>query len=152
MNRSIPLQGSRTQLVNQLVYFDEQKQEFLDHYFPNSGRERLKIDQLLSDYAKTLEGILAGFTQESLNSTVLIGSRMRLLYVEDGLTESYTVVFPHQAEPNENKVSFLSPIGLQLLLAKTNETCRLKVPSGELEVRLEEIRYNNSGHVENALE
>ncbi|NOU96355.1 transcription elongation factor GreAB [Paenibacillus sp. LMG 31456] len=145
MSHSIVLQGSRTQLINQLVYFDEQKKDFLDHYFPNSAKERGKIELLLSVYSVTLERILGVFTQENLNSTVLIGSRMKIVYLEDGYTESYTIVFPHQADPNSNKISFLSPIGFQLLMAKINETYQLKIPSGEIKVKLEEIIYNNCG-------
>ncbi|MFD0676101.1 MULTISPECIES: GreA/GreB family elongation factor [unclassified Paenibacillus] len=147
MSHSLLLQGSRTQLINQLVYFDEQKKDFLDQYFPNSAKERSKIELLLSVYSAALEKILGEFNEESLNSTVLIGSRMKISYLEDGFTDSYTIVFPHQAEPNSNKISFLSPIGLQLLMAKINETYQLKISSGEIDVKLQEIMYNNCGYL-----
>jgi len=148
MSHSFVLQGSRMQLINQLVYFDDQQQEFLDQYFPGTPKDRVQIEQVLSEYSKTLENILSEFTQDQLNSTVLIGSQMKLLYIEGGFTETFTVVFPHQAEPSQNKISFLSPVGIQLLLGKVNQTYQIKNPSGGVEVRLEEIKYNNCGDLE----
>ncbi|MEI7024746.1 GreA/GreB family elongation factor [Paenibacillus sp. y28] len=145
MNHSFLLQGSRTQLVNQLVYFDEEKMNFLDHYCPGHTRDRLRNEQLLSVYTSTLEQLLADFTAERLNAMVLIGSQVRLHYVEDSFTELFTIVFPHQADPNKNMISFLSPIGHQLLLGRANESYPLLVPSGEITVRIEEIKYMNRG-------
>ena len=148
MNHSISLTGSRTQLVSQLVYFDDEKTHFLDHYYPQYGQERIKIDQTLSAYAATLESILAEFNEDRLSSTVLIGSQVKLCYIEDDFTEDYTIVFPNQADPNVNRISFLSPLGFQLLMKKKNELHRLKVPSGELQVRVEDVKYMNRGDLQ----
>jgi transcription elongation factor GreA len=145
MSHSLALNGSRTQLISQLIYLNDEKTHFLDQYCPSYGHERSKIDQTLTAYSSTLEQILAEFSEESITSAVLIGSQVKLCYVEDDFTESYTIVFPHQADPNANKISFLSPIGSQLLMTRTNGTYQLKIPSGEVRVRVEEIKYMNRG-------
>ncbi|WP_054795645.1 GreA/GreB family elongation factor [Paenibacillus sp. EPM92] len=147
MNRSIMYQGSRTQLINQLVYFDEEKFNFLNQYFPEHNVKRSTVEQVLAVYATTLEKIVADLTEENLNSVALIGSQLELRYLDDDSPESYTIVFPHLADPNNNKISFLSPLGFQLLMAKSQETYRLDVPSGEIRLRVEGIKFVNSGDV-----
>lgn len=141
MNRSIAYENSRHQLIRQLVYFDEKRSAFLDQYFPNYSKERTQTEQLLGAYSETLERILHENTPDSLNGTVLIGSRMRLDYLDDGSAEEYTIVFPHQADPYNNWISFLSPIGSQLLMARHNGTYSLDVPSGAMKVQIAELKY-----------
>lgn len=41
----------------------------------------------------------------------------------------------------------LSPIGMQLLLAELGSTCQLAIPSGQLEVKIESIKFVNNGEV-----
>ncbi|MFC3750268.1 GreA/GreB family elongation factor [Paenibacillus sp. GCM10012306] len=147
MNHSLLYQGSRTQLVGQLLYFDEEKLGFLNQYFPDRSKQRIEAEELLARYCATLEQLLAEFSEEGLNSVVLIGSQLTLRYLDDGETDIYTIVFPNQAEPSDSKVSMLSPVGLQLLLAEVGSTRRLQVPSGELEVVVESIKFVNSGEV-----
>lgn len=148
MSHSMLYQGSRSQLVGQLVYFDEEKINFLDQYFPDFGPKRSSAERLISDYIKTVESISQNLTPESLNSTVLIGSELKLRYADDDSTETYTVVFPHLADPDRNQVSFLSPLGFQLLLKKVGDTCSLAIPSGQLAVTIEEIKFVNRGEVQ----
>lgn len=148
MSHSLPLHGAKTQLLRQLVYFDEEKTAFLDHYFPLYGKERSGVDRLLSGYVSALETIVSDFNEERLHSVVLIGSRVSIRYADDDTEESYTIVFPDRAEPGNNSISFLSPVGMQLLTRKTDETCRLAVPFGEIDVRIESIRYVNGGYRE----
>ncbi|OAB46692.1 GreA/GreB family elongation factor [Paenibacillus glacialis] len=147
MNHSALLQGSNTQLVNQLVFFDEEKQSFLKKYIPDDAKERNKVDQVLNMYTASLENIIAESSRESLNSKVLIGSQVTLRYLDDGYEEQYSIVFPHMTDPSKNWISFLSPIGLQLLMTTMGEVCEFIVPSGSIEVTITEIKYMNSGEI-----
>ncbi|HEY2494178.1 MAG TPA: GreA/GreB family elongation factor [Paenibacillus sp.] len=148
MSHSVLLQGSRSQLINQLCFFDEEKEHLLKQHYFNTSQDRNKLEQIITDYCATLETILAELIPEYLNSTVLIGSQVKLHYVEDNCTETYIIVFPHESEPNENKISWLSPIGLQLLMKRKGEAYQLHIPSGKIEVAIEEIKYMNYGSVE----
>ena len=148
MNHSAILQGSNTQLVNQLVFFDEEKQFFLKKYIPDDSKERNKVDQVIGMYTALLENIIAEGNHESLNSKVLIGSQVTLQYQDDGYEEQYRVVFPQLTDPSKNWISFLSPIGLQLLMTTRDELYEFVVPSGPIEVRIKEIRYMNSGEID----
>ncbi|NTZ16990.1 GreA/GreB family elongation factor [Paenibacillus sp. JMULE4] len=147
MNHSLMYQGSRLQLVNQLVYFDDEKLNFLNQYFPEPNQKRRNVEKTISVYCSTLERIIKDLTEENLNSMALIGSQVDLRYLDDGSTESLTIVFPHRTDPNKNLISFLSPIGFQLLMAQTNENYQLVIPSGETLVRVENIKFVNHGDV-----
>lgn len=148
MNHSTIHQGSNTQLVNQLVFFDEEKQSFLKRYIPNDLKERIRMDQVLSMYTTSLESIIPKGSQELLNSMVLIGSQVTLCYEEDGYEDQYTVVFPHMTDPSKNWISFLSPIGLQLLMTKIDNSYEFTVPSGTMKVRIKDIKFMNYGDTE----
>lgn len=145
MSHSFALQGSRTQLLEQLVFFDDEKTNFLDQYYPDHNQKRIAVERTLTHYTSTLERMLSDLNERSLHSTALIGSRVTLRYLDDNTTETFTIVFPDRADPDRNMVSFLSPIGFQLLLARTGEQYRLEVPNGELPVVVEKIEYVNSG-------
>ncbi|WP_176560124.1 GreA/GreB family elongation factor [Brevibacillus dissolubilis] len=147
MSHSPIFQGSRVQLVSQLVHFDEEKIHFLDQYFPDHCQKRNTVDKKISAYCSTLEGIMNDLTEERLESIVLIGSQVDLLYLDDGSTESFTIVFPHRANPDRSLISFLSPLGFQLLMAQTKEQYQLVIPSGEMSVRVEGVKFMNHGDV-----
>jgi transcription elongation factor GreA len=147
MSHSIVADGARKQLIEQLVYFDESKIDFLNHYYPAFGKERDKVDKVLGVYTRTIEQLLADKVQDYLHNYVWIGSRVDLQYIEDGDKEQYTIVFPHHADADRNRLSFLSPIGLQLLLARTGERYMLTIPSGEIEVLIDRISYVGLGDV-----
>lgn len=147
MNLSLLYQGSRAQLLNQLVYFDEEKMNFLDQYFPEHNSKRNSVEQMLTKYSGYLEHILSDLTAEKLNSVALIGSQLEIRYLDDDMDDTFTIVFPNQADPNENKISFLSPLGFQLLMAKRNEIASLDVPSGQISIQIKEIKYVNSGNL-----
>jgi transcription elongation factor GreA len=147
MSHSLLLEGSRVQILNQLVYFDEDLTFFLDQYFPEHNQKRYTVEKTIQTYSTVLEEILKDLNPSTLHSVALIGSRVKLLYLDDNSTELFTIVVPSHADPDKNKISFLSPIGFQLLMARRNETYELVIPSGVVHVRVEDIEFYNSGDV-----
>ncbi|MNI37741.1 Transcription elongation factor GreA [compost metagenome] len=143
MNPS-PFTGSRTQLVNQLVFWDEEKANFLNRYFPLNNKDRGMTDQLITKYSKALVPILSNL-EETIHSQVLIGSRVIVRYVDDQTLETFTVVYPSQADPDHNLISFLSPLGMQLLLSNHEEIHSIQTPSGSYEIKVDQIQFVNKG-------
>ncbi|MCS7462036.1 GreA/GreB family elongation factor [Paenibacillus doosanensis] len=141
MNHSL-LSSARAQLINQLVYFDEERFQFLDQYFADE-KEKKRGEQFVEDYTRTLEHIIAHFEEETLHSVALIGSRIATL--EDTDEESFTIVFPHQADPDRNQISFLAPYAFQLLLAARDENRAVSTPIGSSSVQVRNVEYVNMG-------
>lgn len=140
--------GARTQLINQLLYFDEQSSAFLDDFCPQQGKERANLEKFIEQYTAVLERLLAQDEvqfMQSLYSKVLIGSSVKVKYEDDGLEETFTIVFPTLTAPDKNYVSFLSPMGRQLLLATSGAVLTIEIPAGSFAVTIEEVKYAYSG-------
>lgn len=144
MNPSFLLQ-SKTSLVNQLVFFDEEMSVFLDSYYSHHTKERKQVEQLLTSYARTLEQLLPDLDEQTLRSKVLIGSRVSFTYVEASEDDQVTIVFPHQSNPDLQYISFLSPIGLHLLLSATNDTLTVETPLEAYKVKIMDITFDKLG-------
>lgn len=138
------LSGTRKHLISQLAFFDDQFAIFLDTYFNDFNRARQEMDSLIRKYIAKLEAILGGDDESlaaQLNEVVLLGSSVELKFLEDGISEDYTVVYPSEADPDHNRISFLSPIGKHLLLANLNDELEIDGPAGAYRVKVEKIKY-----------
>jgi len=136
--------GSRSHLINQLIFFDEQYTDFIHQYFPQHSSHRAGMEKLIRKYAGMLETLLEQSDSEllaSLHSVTLLGSKAKVVYEEDGYEESFTIVFPTEIDPDQNRISFLSPIGSQLLFSKAGERMILETPVGRHDVRIEEVKF-----------
>lgn len=138
MNRSLsdPITAS---LVEQLVFFDEQKTSLLERHFPDQHRDRRDMELLINRYRERLEGIIAENNREVLNQTVLIGSNVTVRSDEDGTVESYTIVMPEAANIEEYCISFLSPLGQELLLSEKGQVITVQTPAGSYELTVFDI-------------
>ena len=146
------LTGARKHLISQLIFFDEQFISFLDHYFSDPfAREKAQVEKLLRRYAEKLEQVLATDDEKLMNalkSVVLIGSKVKVYFEEDGSEESFTVVYPTEIDPDSNRISCLSPVGRQLLLANADSAVELETPVGLQQVQIRGIEYAYIGGFE----
>ncbi|GFR38133.1 hypothetical protein PRECH8_14290 [Insulibacter thermoxylanivorax] len=142
------LQGTRKHLVEQLTFFDEQHPIFLDTYFQEYSKERQQVDKLLRDYIAALEQILTRDDEgleEALQSITLLGSCVTITYLDDGFQEEYTIVYPTEADPDQGRISFLSPLGKHLLLASAGDEIMINSPSSQYQVRVDRIKFSYLG-------
>ena len=63
-------------------------------------------------------------------------SRIRLLDLQSGAEEEYTLVHPEEADFDAGKLSIQSPIGSALLGKKAGETVEIQVPAGVLRYKI----------------
>lgn len=148
MNHSNDLSRAREQLAAQLVLLGDEKKHFLDAYFAMSGKERMEMSEFLALYTQTLQKLLSDTdipASQALQGMVLIGSHVTLEYPDYAAHDSFTIVLPEQADADNNLISFLSPVGSQLLLARLGELISVNTPSGALRVLITAITLT-SGH------
>ncbi|GIP34091.1 GreA/GreB family elongation factor [Paenibacillus sp. J2TS4] len=134
----------RTRLIDQLVFFDEQQMSVLDTYFPSAStepQERSATVAWMDQYVSELEQIVFGLAGNSpdLPPKVLIGSTVTLRQPADNERKTYKICLPDDADPSTGNLSFLSPIGMQLLLASLNETVHLPALPGVSETMTDSI-------------
>lgn len=69
----------------------------------------------------------------TMNSRVLINL--------NGSDEEVDLVYPHEADLIENKISVLSPIGTAILGYMEGDTINCDVPSGTMNIKIKRILY-----------
>ncbi|TWE01062.1 transcription elongation factor GreA [Neobacillus bataviensis] len=141
MNHSVYL--SKEYFVQQLVYIDENIKELINLYLSSTPiHDRLK--HFFNIYLLEVEELLRSNKHKSSITffpKVYIGTKVTVWYDEEHETEDYVICFPEQIDPDGGYISFLSPVGRQLLLKEIGESLSLKVPTGEISVTIKDISY-----------
>jgi transcription elongation factor GreA len=95
---------------------------------------RIKILENMIRHARVVQA-------ESLDSTtVQVGSTVTLHDIEFSENVEYTVVGPAEADVTNNKISYESPLGKELLGKTTGTTISVTAPSGLIKYELLEIK------------
>lgn len=132
--------------LKQLVYIDENIKELTELYISSTPvAERVK--HFFNLYILEVEELLKENNRKRTISDfpkVYIGTKVTVWYEEDNETEDYVICFPEQSDPDSGFISFLSPVGKQLLLKDLGENLALKIPTGEVSVTIKEITYGGS--------
>jgi transcription elongation factor GreA len=102
------------------------------------GLLELRISQLQDKIAN------ARIIDESTldTSKVSILSTVKLRNTKNKMEISYTIVSEEEADLKKMKISSKSPIAAGLLGKKVGDIAQIKVPAGELEMEILEIKYD----------
>ncbi|MFS0777832.1 GreA/GreB family elongation factor [Neobacillus sp. 3P2-tot-E-2] len=141
MNHSLHL--TKDYYVQQLSYIDENIKELTNLYLSSTPiQERLK--HFFNLYVLEVEDLLKTNKRNEIISffpKVLIGTKVTVLYDEENETEDYVICYPEQSDPDLGYISFLSPVGRQLLFKNLGDKVSIKIPTGELLVTIKEISF-----------
>ncbi|MCG7410245.1 GreA/GreB family elongation factor [Paenibacillus sp. ACRRX] len=140
MNHSATSTQIRQHVQRQLIALEEEKQAFLDAVFPAFGDKRTQAEQIVTRYSSCIRELL-NLPDDQLCKVILIGSQVRITYLEDHDMDSFTIVYPQHAEPNENRISFLSPMGRQLLTATIGSILTIDTPAGTIDIRIDKVTF-----------
>jgi regulator of nucleoside diphosphate kinase len=72
---------------------------------------------------------------------ITMNSKILLKDLDDHEEMTYNLVFPDKADPNQNRVSILAPIGIALLGYGVGDIVELKVPAGLRRLEVKKILY-----------
>lgn len=72
---------------------------------------------------------------------VTMNSKVRLIDLDSKEERIYTLVFPSEANIDENKISILAPIGTALLGYRVGDTIKWQVPAGVRKLKVKAILY-----------
>jgi regulator of nucleoside diphosphate kinase len=76
---------------------------------------------------------------------VTMNSTVRLRDLETGEEETYTLVYPADADIGQNKLSVLAPVGTALLGYRAGDVVEWPVPAGVSRFRIEEVLFRPRG-------
>jgi regulator of nucleoside diphosphate kinase len=98
-------------------------------------RSRLQALEMDLEFAEVLSAEEIPADVVTMNSTVEIRD------FESGDTETYTLVYPQDADVIANRISILAPVGQALLGKRVGDEVQVTTPSGQRTIRIEAIHF-----------
>ena len=95
----------------------------------------------LTDLRNELEQADVVDCSEVPGDVITMNSTVRLRDVQSNELDTFTLVFPDEADISRNKLSILAPIGTAILGYRVGDEVRWRVPSGWRSVQVEAILY-----------
>jgi regulator of nucleoside diphosphate kinase len=72
---------------------------------------------------------------------VTMHSKVRVRDLGDDEAETYTLVYPDEADINEGKLSVLAPLGTALLGTRVGDVVEFDAPAGARRLKIERVLY-----------
>jgi len=72
---------------------------------------------------------------------VTMRSQIKVRDMKSDETQTYTLVYPEEADINEDKLSVLAPLGRALLGSKVGQVVEFDAPGGTRKLKVEKILY-----------
>jgi len=98
-------------------------------------RENLKKLEAELDRAEIVDA------KEISKKVITMRSTVRLKDLVSGEANTYSLVFPSEADFSQGKISVLAPIGTAILGYKSGDTIEWPVPSGIRKLKIDKILY-----------
>ena len=104
--------------------------------YDEAKAEQGKLYSKIAEVKNLLENAEIVENEVRDKSTVGIGSRVKVLDLEDGSEDEFQVVGSQEANPMLGRISDDSPIGKGLLGHKKDETVTVEAPAGTMKFRI----------------
>ncbi|HEY5526626.1 MAG TPA: transcription elongation factor GreA [Candidatus Anoxymicrobiaceae bacterium] len=123
-------------LKNAISYGDLMENSEYDDAKNEQARVEHKIDQIetMLSKAKVID------RRHVKTKEVGIGSLVEIKQVGSGKKQEYRIVGPAEANPENHKVSFQSPVGRALMGLKVGDVALVSAPAGEVKYRVLTIK------------
>jgi transcription elongation factor GreB len=107
---------------------------------PDAKRQLARLDQRISQLEESLQAAEIVLPPAGAADVVRFGAWVTVREA-DGTETRYRIVGVDETDPDNNWVSWMSPIAKVLLNRKQGERIRFKFPSGEETLEIKEISY-----------
>lgn len=97
--------------------------------------------QPILDLRNELERAVVVDPKDVPQGVVTMRSVVRLKDLDSGKEEKYRLVYPHEADIREGKISILAPVGTAIIGAREGETIEWNVPNGVRRLKILEVAY-----------
>lgn len=101
--------------------------------------EQAKLEADIVELEAALRNVVV-IDGEISTDAVNVGTTVRVLYLDEGEEEEFTIVGARESDPMNNKISNESPVGVALLGHKSGETVSVEAPDGAYELKILEIK------------
>jgi regulator of nucleoside diphosphate kinase len=108
-------------------------------------REGLELNSHQKQYLLKLAGELDDShvvdSKDIPHDVVTMNSKVKFRDLDTQEICVYNLVYPHFANPTQNKLSILAPVGTALLGYRVGDSVEWPVPAGKRRIRIEEVLY-----------
>jgi regulator of nucleoside diphosphate kinase len=73
------------------------------------------------------------------DNVITMNSTVRLQDLDSGEVSTYTLVYPAEANVEENRISVLAPVGTAIIGYRTGDVIKWPVPGGHVRLRVEDV-------------
>lgn len=127
----------------------KQRQIYITSFDKKRLDELIKVASRLGEHSKNhLDEIIAELSRAKIvepekipADVVTMNSKIVLHDLDTADEDTYTVVFPAEANVDTGAISVLAPIGTAVLGYRVGQTVEWVVPSGKRRIRIERIEY-----------
>ncbi|NLY44356.1 MAG: GreA/GreB family elongation factor [Clostridiaceae bacterium] len=140
-------------LVKHLVEIEEEKEQILGKYYPDTTEERELFIDLIDNYIGKIEEFIykakVKKDAEEACPFVIIGSTVEIEDMHCNEIERYKIISPFESNSNVNidLASYLSPMGKALLLKKVNDIVLVETPMGQFTYIVRSIKLPREMYV-----
>jgi regulator of nucleoside diphosphate kinase len=106
-----------------------------------SGMTEAKDRGDLMDLVDELNRAVVVPAAEVPADVITMNSRVRLTDLASGKTHEYTLVYPHDANYAEGKVSIVAPVGAAMIGYREGDEFEWEVPAGRRRFRVDAVLY-----------
>lgn len=106
-----------------------------------SANPNIRDKEHLRQLTEELEQAVVVSPEEIPGNVITMNSQFRLRDMDTEEETDYTLVFPHQADLEKNKVSIFAPIGVALIGCKVGHMVAWKTRNGQKKFKIIKILY-----------
>ncbi len=98
--------------------------------------EQGKVEKRIADIEEMLANIRVVDSSDVKTDIAGVGSKVKILYVDDNEESEYTIVGPTEADPLSGKISDDSPVGSSILGKKVGDEFVVETPGGNITIKI----------------
>lgn len=115
--------------------------ERLQKLMADATYNQYRKNEYLAKLQAELDRAVVVASEDVADDVITMNSTVVLVDLDTQEEETYTLVFPEDADISQGKISILAPIGTALLGYEVGDVIEWDVPAGKRRLRVAEITY-----------
>ena len=107
--------------------------------YDEARNEQAKVEGRITELEELILGAVIVDESKIDTSIINMGSIVKVLDVEFDETEEYSIVGSNEADPLQNRISDMSPIGKALIGKKVGDEVEVEAPGGIIRLKVVEV-------------
>ena len=107
--------------------------------YDEARNEQAKVEARILELEELILGAVIVDESKIDTSIINMGSIVKVLDIEFNETEEYSIVGSNEADPLQNRISDMSPIGRALIGKKAGDEVTVEAPGGNIRIQILEV-------------